>query len=426
MNTKRPLSSPRTRSGRRAPSYSNATPRRQTKTRQERIDDKAQLYLENIYVAIDSLWRQAYEFPATFELKKVTELFNWPAQNPPNRYLVAEDVLGKALLYLCIRSESFLKLLNQTSNNEFWETLLRLIFESQTSLGQFALTRGLAWLEGFTPEDLAIPQIWLVPAQVSHPHEVYRGADGSLKRCVFTDDNGSSFNMTNITENIYDETNWDRNLPKPRFWPEWQPFPGDPSICPPDGFGPPALCHGGCGGWTGISNTACRCVAERTYDHALVEIVQMTSYNPGEPNRAVRAVARIKKREYIGEYCGVFIPYDTNDLPQHADSIYAFEWEPTPDFKPYTGQIILVNDESRDAEPVATLIGGKYGSWPKFINHKGDDTHNVEFVFVPIGGKMRIVLQAVKDIRAGEELVTPYGDQYFTHSDRVRKRQRLN
>jgi hypothetical protein len=41
--------------------------------------------------------------------------------------------------------------------------------------------------------------------------------------------------------------------------------------------------------------SACACVAEKTYIHALVEIVQMASWKPGELNRGVRAVARIKR-----------------------------------------------------------------------------------------------------------------------------------
>jgi hypothetical protein len=53
--------------------------------------------------------------------------------------------------------------------------------------------------------------------------------------------------------------------------------------------------------------------------------------------------------------------------------------------------------------------------------------HNVEFIFVSIGGKMRLVLQAVRNIPAGEELVTTYGNQYFVRrSTRKRKRRRLS
>jgi hypothetical protein len=121
----------------------------------------------------------------------------------------------------------------------------------------------------------------------------------------------------------------------------------------------------------------------------------------------------------------VFIPYDFQSLPQYADSTYCIEWEPTPDFHPKTGHI--VDNELRDGEPIATLIAGRYGSWTKFINHRDDGMHNVEFIFVPIGGKMRLVLQAVRNIRAGEELVTTYGNQYFVRrSTRKRKRRRLS
>jgi SET domain-containing protein len=86
-----------------------------------------------------------------------------------------------------------------------------------------------------------------------------------------------------------------------------------------------------------------------------------------------------------------------------------------------------VDNELRDGEPIATLIAGRYGNWTKFINHRDDGMHNVEFIFVPIGGKMRLVLQAVRNIRAGEELVTTYGNQYFVRrSTRKRKRRKLS
>lgn len=83
-------------------------------------------------------------------------------------------------------------------------------------------------------------------------------------------------------------------------------------------------------------------------------------------------------------------------------------------------------NEEQDEEPIATLIAGINGSWARFLNHRDDGMHNVEFVFIPIGGKMRMVVKAVKNIRAGEELVTAYGDQYFTRrSARLNKRRKL-
>jgi hypothetical protein len=153
--------------------------------------------------------------------------------------------------------------------------------------------------------------------------------------------------MQNITDNIYDEKNWRSNLPKPKHWPEWQPFPGDPSICPPDGYGPYALCHGGCGQRSGISQSACACVAEKTYIHALVEIVQMASWQVSSIEELEQW--RASKRATTSGTSVVFIPYDFQSLPQYADSTYCIEWEPTPDFHPKTGHI--VDNELRDGEP---------------------------------------------------------------------------
>jgi hypothetical protein len=289
----------RTRSGTQLPYPSNTKPRTPVKSKQEKLDDKAQLYLENIYTDINSLWRQACEFPATFKLLNFSGILQSPGQHGPKHFTEAQRVLGEALLCISLRSESFLRLLeeNSASSEEVLGVLLKLIKDSETSLGQFAITRNLDWFKDSPFTDIVVPACWACPPKM-HPHEVYRADDDSLKRCLFRDDHGSCYEMQNITDNIYDEKNWRSNLPKPKHWPEWQPFPGDPSICPPDGYGPNALCHGGCGQRSGISQSACPCVAEKTYIHALVEIVQMASWKPGELNRGVRAVARIKKSGY--------------------------------------------------------------------------------------------------------------------------------
>jgi hypothetical protein len=412
------------RSKRRARSEANFPyPKTNPKPRKsdcKKIHDKAQLCLEEIYIAINSLWRQVREFPGTFSLPDFSDKLTWPAKEPPSRYLEAQEVLGDALLCLALHSDSFLMLLNQApANEELWGQVLTLIKDSETSVGQFATTRNLDWFKDSLFENVVVPANWACPP-MNHPHEVYQAEDASLKRCIFKNDYGASCDMDNITENIYDKEHWKLPLLKPQNWPEWQPFPGDPSIAPPDGYGPYGLCHGGCGEYTGISKPPCVCVAEKTYIHALIEVVQMLSWKPGELNRGVRAVARIKKTDYIGEYCGMYIPYEFNDLPRYGDSVYAFEWEPAPKFHPTSGRVVV--DGSDDREPIATLIGGKSGTWAKFLNHRDDGEHNVEFVFVPIGGKMRIVVQAVKNIAAGEELMTRYGDLHFTRrSTRLQK-----
>jgi hypothetical protein len=255
-----------TRSGRQVFHPSIPSPQSQAAQKQRRINDTAQMFLEKVYADINSLWRQACEFPATFKLRGFSEILNFPS-GLPSRYTDAKNILGEALLCLLLRSERFVNLLSQkpsSSNDEYWGHLLILLKNNETSLGQFSLTRGLDWFKDAPFPEVALPETWGCPL-VRHPHEVYRADDESLKRCVFQNDNDSSYDMENITENVFHEQDWSQGLPKPKYWPDWQPFPGDPSICPPDGYGPYALCHGGCRQLTGIRDTTCTCVAEKTY-----------------------------------------------------------------------------------------------------------------------------------------------------------------
>ena len=98
--------------------------------------------MEKIYVDINALWRQACEFPATFKLPDFSNILPWPADQVPKRFIEARNLLGDALLCLSLRSESFLELLTEESfsSEELWGVLLAVIKNSETGLGQFAVT----------------------------------------------------------------------------------------------------------------------------------------------------------------------------------------------------------------------------------------------------------------------------------------------
>lgn len=395
---------------------------------QEALDATAQWYLERIYSDINSIWKHKCEFPGTFFLPSSfndTELF---VEDARRRCTEAESMLGIALLHILLYSQTFSEVVasEQPYSEHLWVQILRRVKENELSLGHFAVTRSSTWFDNY-PMDKDPPQIPenCTCPPINHPHEVYRAEDGTIKRSIFQSDFNSYHPMNNITENTYTSEHWSRHVEKPKTWPRWQPFPGDPSICPPDGYGPYARCHGGCKQRTGTRNSRCACIADKTYKHALVEVIQMVSWRPGELNRGVRALARINKDDYIGEYCGEYIPYDHNDLPRFGDSTYAFEWEPTPKFDRRTGLEVEKENETEDDEPTATLIGGRNGNWAKFINHTEEGRHNVEFRSLAIGGKMRLVVQAIRDIAAGEELKSTYGDLHFTRrSSRIQKLKR--
>ena len=143
----------------------STAPKAPGKSKQEKLDDKTQVYLEAIYVNINALWKQACEFPATFKLPDFSNILPWPAGQIPKRFVEAKNLLGEALLCLSLRSESFLELLTEkpSSNKELWEVLLVAIKNSKTSLSQFVMTRNLDWFRGTQFTDVVVPASWTCP-----------------------------------------------------------------------------------------------------------------------------------------------------------------------------------------------------------------------------------------------------------------------
>jgi hypothetical protein len=99
------------------------------------------------------------------------------------------------------------------------------------------------------------------------------------------------------------------------------------------------------------------------------------------------------------------------NLQIYTEQDYAVDWD-APAFLENNGYQ-LNNTYQEGLQPIATLIGGRNGSWARFINQSGHDgTHNVEFWPLAMRRKYRIIVWARRDIQFGEEITTFYGEKY--------------
>jgi hypothetical protein len=93
------------------------------------------------------------------------------------------------------------------------------------------------------------------------------------------------------------------------------------------------------------------------------------------------------------------------NLQIYTDQVYALDWD-APAFLDENGYQ-LDNKDQKGLNPMATLIGGRYGSWVRFITESAVGAmHNVKFWALAMGKKYRIMVRARKDIRCVEQTTT--------------------
>lgn len=107
--------------------------------------------------------------------------------------------------------------------------------------------------------------------------------------------------------------------------------------------------------------------------------------------------------QLLGEYAGVFIPYDSQTF--FGDDIYAMAFEIAAQ-DDVTGEVI------GEQKAVATVVAGERGNWTRFLNHRGRGEANCRFMTEILGGKRRITVRAVRKVGFGEELTVDYGVRY--------------
>ena len=186
----------------------------------------------------------------------------------------------------------------------------------------------------------------------------------------------------NIPNNIYRERAF-AATPPPASWPTDRPYPEDPTKLRPPSPHPCLACD---------SRTPCTCSMHSSprIAHPLVELRSYGAFGVG-----VRALSRIPARAVIGEYVGEIFP-----AAHAADAVYALDFS-LPGRAP--------------DEVVATISAKRLGNWTRFLNHSCDAA--ARFRNVTVGGRHRMVVQAVREIGVFEEVTVDYGEGYWR--DRV-------
>ncbi|KAL9070138.1 MAG: hypothetical protein Q9161_005090 [Pseudevernia consocians] len=186
----------------------------------------------------------------------------------------------------------------------------------------------------------------------------------------------------NIPHNIYRARAF-ASTPPPPSWPPSRPYPEDPTQLRPSSAHSCLACH---------SHTPCTCTMSTspTMQPPLVELHRYGNFGVG-----VRALSRIPAHAIIGEYVGEVFP------AAHAgDAVYALDFS--------------LPGRAAD-EVLATISAKRLGNWTRFLNHSCAAA--TRFRNVTVGGRHRMVVQAVREIEVFEEVTVDYGVGYWR--DRV-------
>ncbi|KAM0213704.1 hypothetical protein ACHAQD_009230 [Fusarium lateritium] len=167
---------------------------------------------------------------------------------------------------------------------------------------------------------------------------------------------------------------------KPRGWNlDW---PMDPTYIPQN-LPQCSLCN----------TLACRCILEKV-SQSIPSIVDAESMG-----RGIVATVSYKVGDLIGELIGEITPLSDKTGQGNGWSITL-------------GRDDLVNEKMHNVCEIQCI---NFGNWVRLVNHSCEQ--NVQFIEMPISGRWRIILEVVKPIAAGQDVVTSYGEDYFMKGD---------
>lgn len=181
----------------------------------------------------------------------------------------------------------------------------------------------------------------------------------------------------------------DTNLYTPNKFPGWKKprgwnlgWPMDPTSIPRN-LPQCSLCN----------TLACRCILEKV-SQSIPSVVNVEFMG-----RGIVATVSYAVGDLIGELIGEITP-----LPDKSDK--GNGWGIT------LGRGDLGHDEMRDVCEIQCI---NFGNWVRLVNHSCEP--NVQFVEMPISGRWRIILEVLKPIVVGQDVVTSYGEDYFMRGD---------
>ncbi|CAG8950062.1 hypothetical protein HYFRA_00008294 [Hymenoscyphus fraxineus] len=371
-------------------------------------------------------------YPGTYKWKDpYSDIDNWNA-DLQTRYRTAVGQIGNEVMAMAMHSEPFENAFRTAQRNQ-WYNLMLLVNAEKTSLRMFAIARNVPYARNYRAHGRnrflrslgrlnEHPLTNREEQSVNwHPHLIYLTDRGQPARCSFTPNDGTGQKeMVNMYENRYVEDRFRRQA-RLRNWPSGWNYPRHPQYAAMregQDANWPACEH--CGksavfgeyvkgrtvytSWDEQSVCTCSKYGGKPWAlEPLVEVYQYPSYTGSsfDINRGVRALQNIPEGEIIGEYCGTFVPLQEEDTC--GDGSFLMGWEgPSRDFF------------HPDAEKICILSGGLAGNWTRFMNHTDKEEEvSARMYQFPYGGKMRIIVQAARDIVFGEQILTSYGPGYF-------------
>ncbi|KAK1147314.1 hypothetical protein N8T08_001391 [Aspergillus melleus] len=277
---------------------------------------------------------------------------------------------GWRTLAICAWAEAFRRACLEEMDPAVWKKLLVLIRENSESVVYFARLRNLDW-RGLLLRysNHPIPELrkhlkWVYKwIGKDHPHHFVRTISGGLRRPSY-----KRRLQEHMDECLFDPANWAADGQEVE----------DPTLRQ-ERHGDCALCG---------SSELCGCKPGRLVA-GMIELVEYPAKGTG-----IRALTNFKKGELLAEYVGEIQPGD------HDDVVYG-----------------LYLQTEADGEPVLASISSQFkGNWTRFINHSCNPS--TEFEYRTIGNRVRMTVEALRDIPIFEELTISYGEWYWPSLDR--------
>lgn len=262
-----------------------------------------------------------------------------------------------------------------------WQTLTASIDSNAVSLAVFVENCALAWwaelirLNPLFPPTYDFsncqpprpkpptPHKWVVTENLSDVHQPTFEGEVQI----------------NIHTNIYRASAFARS-PRPPHWPPSHPYPADPTLVRTADLKACLHCR---------SHSPCACTS--AFGPATrPPLVELRSY--GAPKGVgVRALQRIPARAVLAEYVGELRPFD-----YAGDPVYGLDFS----LPGAGGEAVL-----------ATVSAKRVGNWTRFVNHSCDAS--AVFRTAVWGGRVRVVVQTVREVAVFEELTVDYGSGYW-------------
>ena len=287
------------------------------------------------------------------------------------RFGLFANTFGWMMLSILAHSATF-RHSGFTLDADIWSSLCLKIEENLTSLEVFAKVRGLDWqtaLNNFSrhfPSDLKAGLKVDIGALNTY---VIMEDEQLVRRPKFGD-----HIQEDIQSNIYNP-DFFAQCQIPCHWPKNKDWSKDPTLrCPGDGE---------CRNCNSTTQCNCNPSAEPT------PLIELKEY--GAKGIGIRALQPIAKSKILGEYVGEILPWY-----YQGDPVYGMEF---------------CLPGAHPKESVALISSKRYGNWTRFINHSCNSS--TAFFGMIIGDRHRIVVKALRDIKAFEEITVHYGHGYW-------------